>query len=502
MVEDGTAMAAAGENASQDAAAVPEGGKAAKAEVVAKTEEVIAEAKPKAEGEDKPDAKPDGSNGEAKGNKEYVMVDGQKINKMKKRKVALYIGYYGANYQGMQKNPGAHTIEDVLELAIHKAGGISEENFGDLKKISWMRAARTDKGVSAACNVVSFKMVLEPEGVLGRINDNLPDDVRAFGFQRVTGGFCSRKLCDRRRYGYVLPLWALDPSHNIFPNKRQRTKSEGPGEKSSAEREEEEKFPQGGAGSKPRERTKEDLVSDFGRLLNNYVGTHNFHSYTKGHSWGEPQSKRHILKWSVETFELRGETYVKCEVLGQSFLYHQIRKMIGMALAISRGIAPENCLCVALRSRVKFNVPLAPEFPLYLEECVFNSYNKRHGHVHGQELSRDLYSEDIKEFKRTKIDTNIIESPEFNDGVLCWLRGINNELYKFSDWEETDREDYERRRQGRDKPRDQAKGDKSKEASSAPNPAQAQEGEKPQEAKEKSQEAKAANESEGNGSGQ
>ena len=63
---DGTAMAAAGENASQDAAAVPEGGKAAKAEGVAKTEEVIAEAKP--------DAKPDGSNGEAEGNEMRKLV--------------------------------------------------------------------------------------------------------------------------------------------------------------------------------------------------------------------------------------------------------------------------------------------------------------------------------------------------------------------------------------------------------------------------------------------
>ena len=32
-------------------------------------------------------------------------------NKFKKRKVALYIGFYGAAYQGMQKNSGAHTIE-------------------------------------------------------------------------------------------------------------------------------------------------------------------------------------------------------------------------------------------------------------------------------------------------------------------------------------------------------------------------------------------------------
>jgi len=350
---------------------------------------------------------------------------GQKINKLKKRKVALYVGYYGKAYQGMQRNPGAHTIEDVLEKALNKAGGISDDNFGDMTKVSWMRAARTDKGVSAACNVVSLKMVLEPEGVLDRINEHLPEDIRAFGFVRVTGGFCSRKMCDRRRYGYVLPLWALDPSHSVEGNKRQKASA------GSA--------PSGAAAGESERASKDELVSRFSAILQQFQGTHNFHSYTKGKEWSEPQAKRFIIRWRLETFELNGETYVKCEVLGQSFLYHQIRKMIGMALAISRNVAPEECLQIALNSRKKFNVPLAPEFPLYLEECVFNSYNKKHGHLHG-ELSRDRFLSEINAFKRAMIDKNIVESAEFNEDVLTWVRGLNDGLYHFSQWKKWDEE--------------------------------------------------------------
>jgi hypothetical protein len=33
------------------------------------------------------------------------------------------------------RNPGAHAIEDELESAIIKAGGIKEENIGNLKKV-------------------------------------------------------------------------------------------------------------------------------------------------------------------------------------------------------------------------------------------------------------------------------------------------------------------------------------------------------------------------------
>lgn len=39
-------------------------------------------------------------------------------------------------------------IEDELERAIYKAGGIIKSNFGNLAKISWTRSSRTDKGVS------------------------------------------------------------------------------------------------------------------------------------------------------------------------------------------------------------------------------------------------------------------------------------------------------------------------------------------------------------------
>lgn len=52
----------------------------------------------------------------------------------KKRKVVVLLGYVGAGYQGMQRNPGARTVEDELERAFHAAGGISNENMGDFAK--------------------------------------------------------------------------------------------------------------------------------------------------------------------------------------------------------------------------------------------------------------------------------------------------------------------------------------------------------------------------------
>ena len=43
--------------------------------------------------------------------------------------------------------------------------------------MSWQRAARTDKGVSAAGNVVSVKLMIDFPDVVERINAELPDQV-------------------------------------------------------------------------------------------------------------------------------------------------------------------------------------------------------------------------------------------------------------------------------------------------------------------------------------
>ena len=72
--------------------------------------------------------------------------------------VALLLAYCGTRYQGLQKNPGAVTVEETLGAAIHRAGGITADNVGTLQKVSWSRAGRTDKGVSALGQVVALHL--------------------------------------------------------------------------------------------------------------------------------------------------------------------------------------------------------------------------------------------------------------------------------------------------------------------------------------------------------
>jgi tRNA pseudouridine38-40 synthase len=61
----------------------------------------------------------------------------------------MIIGYNGINFSGSQKNINVRTVEGEVETCLYKMNLISKFNFGDLNKIAWSRATRTDKRVHA-----------------------------------------------------------------------------------------------------------------------------------------------------------------------------------------------------------------------------------------------------------------------------------------------------------------------------------------------------------------
>lgn len=63
---------------------------------------------------------------------------------------------------------------------------------------------------------------------------------------------------------------------------------------------------------------------------------------------------------------------------GQSFMLHQIRKMVGLAMAVVRGLTEAEVISRAWR-RERLDVPIAPGLGLVLEEPHYDKYNKRFG---------------------------------------------------------------------------------------------------------------------------
>lgn len=95
----------------------------------------------------------------------------------------------------MQVNPGVRTIEAEMHKALVEAQAIptcaetkSSKSTGketvsdDFRSCKWGRAARTDKGVSAAGQVVAFNMTLRAD-MASRLNAVLPDQILVYGFK-------------------------------------------------------------------------------------------------------------------------------------------------------------------------------------------------------------------------------------------------------------------------------------------------------------------------------
>lgn len=79
-------------------------------------------------------------------------------DRVKRRKFLVVLGYAGANYVGMQRNPDVNTIEEELLKALYKNNMITEQSFNQPQYAHFQRAARTDKGVSAARQCISLKL--------------------------------------------------------------------------------------------------------------------------------------------------------------------------------------------------------------------------------------------------------------------------------------------------------------------------------------------------------
>lgn len=375
---------------------------------------------------------------------ECTVATGTKM-RYKRRKIAIFFAYCGVGYQGMQKNPGAKTIEGDMEEALFVSGAVPEHDRGNPKRYDWARSARTDKGVSAVGQVVSGRFYIDPPGLVDRLNSNLSPQIRIFGYKRVTASFNAKKFCDRRRYVYLIPVFALDPcahrdresvlaslgsenelvkcldcsergrkvpglvgnrytrletmdveteacisskgdpalNSNVTENagvsdgnclnKASSDEGEIPVDNVNSESavvpaQDEDTQINGGSmidssileGEKVNEEEKTKKRSEFcygekererfNRILKYYVGTHNFHNFTTRTKAEDPAAKRFIISFDANTtITVEGMEFVKCEVVGQSFMLHQIRKMIGVAVAIMRNCAPESLIDKALQ---------------------------------------------------------------------------------------------------------------------------------------------------------
>lgn len=260
----------------------------------------------------------------------------------------------------MQYNHNVKTIEGTLFEALGNAGAISSLNSLEFSKNGFSRAARTDRGVHAACNVASVKMIIEDPNIRDRINECLPPDIRIWDIQRVNKSFNPRSACGSRWYEYLLPRYVL-----------------GDGD------------------------TQKEL---FTKCMKRYRGANNFHNFTVRKNYTESSALRYIREVIVSE-QLLGpdnkqqEKWLSIKLHGDSFMLYQIRKMLALAIIATRNGKGSDLIGKYLQMRENRYVPMAPSEGLLLEHPVFDAYNRKLVSLGYESIDPNKYAQQIQEFK-------------------------------------------------------------------------------------------------------
>ncbi|WFD29584.1 tRNA pseudouridine(38-40) synthase [Malassezia sp. CBS 17886] len=335
----------------------------------------------------------------------------------RKRKVAIFFGYCGSDYSGLQvcvhgagvltaRNPGVRTIEGDIFDAFCRAGAVSAENAVNPNKVQLQRAARTDRGVHAAGNLLTLKLMLEPptlrdgQTLAEHVNTLLPDALRIWGVRRVQNAFNARTSCDSRLYEYLLPTYVFlppKPLSSMWKMLRRLAYGEELARGSDGcallawadpaladdpvlnhafwrAHGIEGDFAQDTA-AKRAWRMPASTLARVRAVFHEYTGSHNFHNYTLGKEFRDRSAHRTMKRLTVSDPFAIGETeWVSVKLHGQSFMLHQIRKMVGMLVLVGRTNVPA-AFVQQTYGPARIHVPKAPGLGLLLVEPHFGGYN-------------------------------------------------------------------------------------------------------------------------------
>lgn len=314
------------------------------------------------------------------------------------------------------------------------------------KKMSYSNASRTDKNVSAVGQVVTLKAKFESEqAVKDAINAKLPEHIRILKVLRSTKNFQPKNKCDCRTYSYLMPSFCLQDHSEFIQPIKDEIKNRLRLEKITAWEvqeplvtaknllphhenifEELKKF-----------RSSEKTIKPLENVLARYVGTHSFHNFTSGVKKGQAEAKRVIKKCFVNrsyrpVFD--GFEFVEIKIVGQSFLIHQIRKMIGLALAMVTGWAGNDHFNRAFSEGYE-DVPRAPGDGLVLECIHYDGYNRWLDSLPDSDVKADklIWTDIQPEMEKFKTDyilpTIVKESINLETGMYPWLESLKMHDY-------------------------------------------------------------------------
>jgi len=246
----------------------------------------------------------------------------------------MRIAYDGGAFRGFQRQPGLPTVEETLLAALRSLGLAPRLEV----------AARTDAGVHALAQVVSFaaRADVDPDVLRATVNRETPPALTCLTAWRTGPSFHARASATSRTYVYAVGApppdgfdgraWSL-PDERAFPGVPGRG-LDGPA---------------------------------MAAALAAAVGEHDFEGFAR------PGEQRGTVRTLVRA-EVERATWAPLWTLtleGRGFLRAQVRNLVGTAVAVGLGLSPVTRVEEILRDRGRYRGVRAPAWGLTLTRVSY-----------------------------------------------------------------------------------------------------------------------------------
>jgi len=196
------------------------------------------------------------------------------------RRIALKLAYDGTRFHGFQRQPDRMTVEGMLISALMRVGAIRSP-----RECGYRSSSRTDRGVSALGNIISFRTGFDLSEICSALNLEM-EDTWAYSAVEVPEEFNPRAARERW-YRYYLPEAGQDLA------------------------------------------VMKDIAAK-------YVGIHDFSSYSR-------KDDRNPMR-KIDSIEIaRDGFFVVIDFRAESYLWNMVRRIVWMLNEGSSGRIPPEC---------------------------------------------------------------------------------------------------------------------------------------------------------------
>ena len=224
-------------------------------------------------------------------------------------RIAIKFAYNGLNYHGFARQPNVITIEEIIHNSLKK-----HKIIYNIKDANFRYASRTDKGVSAISNIFTIDTKSEID-ILKKLYDEC-DDIVFYGVKKVDPNFNPRHAKQRfYRYHY---------------------------------------------------KNNED-INEIKNIICLFKGEHNFKNFAR------LESKKNGNRNIDDIIIRERDDFVIIDFYAQSFLWHQIRKIMSAVIQVINQKIDINDIKNGLKfPDKKVDYGLASSEPLLLMDVIYD----------------------------------------------------------------------------------------------------------------------------------